>query len=468
MSSDHPDWKENMQDKLQEIKEKRQNGGPGDTPGADKEQQDADIGFLQEEIKKRPLNRKKMMRRMTLVAVMAAIFGAVACLFFLLLEPIFNRILYPQEAVTGVSYPEETETEELTPEEMIVNEEEKAATEEQERIRMEVERFLRDKEQGAEAAERIYGSLRQVAAEARYFLVDVSEISSDTDWFNDPYETRGVVSGMIIAKAESEIQVLVYSPGIGDAETIQVTFYDGSSVEASIRSQDRVSGLAVLSVSLDNLDATVKEQIRAADLGSSAPSTLTGQLVLAVGRPIGTGGSISYGAVSSASANLGTVDSGLMQITTDIYGSRQASGFLLNPGGQVVGILDPYHGRQDLPDLLCAIGISESKQLIEKLSSGGKKAYLGVQCTDVPDDVRERLGIPEGVYLSDVVDDSPAMNAGLQKGDVITGMGDEEVRYSTVLSRVLLEKDAGTELPITLMRPSGDGYTEMEITVTLE
>ena len=468
MSSDHSDWKENMQDKLQEIKGKRQNGGPGDTPGADKEQQDADIGFLQEEIKKRPLNRKKMMRRMTLVAVMAAIFGAVACLFFLLLEPIFNRILYPQEAVTGVSYPEETETEELTPEEMIVNEEEKAATEEQERIRMEVERFLRDKDQGAEAAARIYSSLRQVAAEARYFLVDVSEISSDTDWFNDPYETRGVVSGMIIAKAESEIQVLVYSPGIGDAETIQVTFYDGSSVEASIRSQDRVSGLAVLSVSLDNLDATVKEQIRAADLGSSAPSTLTGQLVLAVGRPIGTGGSISYGAVSSASANLGTVDSGLMQITTDIYGSRQASGFLLNPGGQVVGILDPYHGRQDLPDLLCAIGISESKQLIEKLSSGGKKAYLGVQCTDVPDDVRERLGIPEGVYLSDVVDGSPAMNAGLQKGDVITGMGDEEVRYSTVLSRVLPEKDAGTELPITLMRPSGDGYTEMEITVTLE
>ena len=86
MSSDHPDWKENVQDKLQEIKGKRQNGGPGDTPGADKEQQDADIGFLQEEIKKRPLNRKKMMRRMTLVAVMAAIFGAVACLFFLLVQ----------------------------------------------------------------------------------------------------------------------------------------------------------------------------------------------------------------------------------------------------------------------------------------------------------------------------------------------------------------------------------------------
>ena len=97
--------------------------------------QDPNIEFLQEEIKKRPLNRKKMMRRMMMTAIMAAVFGAVACLFFLLLEPIFNRVLYPEEAVTGVSYPEETETEELTPEERIVNEEEKAATEEQEKIR---------------------------------------------------------------------------------------------------------------------------------------------------------------------------------------------------------------------------------------------------------------------------------------------------------------------------------------------
>ena len=465
MSSEHPDRKDTMQDKLQETIDKKLSSEAERAPGA--EVQDSNIGFMQEEIKKRPLNRKKIMQRMTMIAVMAAVFDTVACLFFLLLEPIFNRMLYPEEAVTGVSYPEETETEELTPEEMINNEEEKAATEEQERIREEVERLLRDKEQGAEAAERIYSSLRQVAADARYFLVDVSEISSDTDWFNDPYETRGTVSGMIIAKADMEIQVLVHSPGIENAEKIQVTFFDGSSVEASIHSRDRVSGLTVLKARLEYLDADTREQIRAADLGSSAPSTLTGQLVIAVGRPTGTS-SISYGAVSSAASNLGIIDSGLMQITTDIYGSKQASGFLLDPGGLVVGIIDPNHSRPDLPNLLCAIGISESKQLIEKLSSGGKKAYLGVQCTDVPDDVRERIGIPEGVYLSEVADDSPAMNAGLQKGDVITHMGDEEVRYSTVLSRILLESDPGTELSVRLMRPSGEEYTEMEIAVTLE
>jgi S1-C subfamily serine protease len=187
-----------------------------------------------------------------------------------------------------------------------------------------------------------------------------------------------------------------------------------------------------------------------------------------VGRPTGTNGSISYGAVTSASTNLDILDSGLMQITTDIYGSRQASGALLNTDGLVVGVIDTRHGRQDLPGILCAIGVTEMKPLIEKLSAGGKKSYLGVQCTDVPEDVRERMSIPEGVYLSEVADDSPAMQAGLQKGDVITSMGGEEVHYSTTISRILLEQEAGAEVEVTLMRPSGEGYTEMELTVTLE
>ena len=121
-----------------------------------------------------------------------------------------------------------------------------------------------------------------------------------------------------------------------------------------------------------------------------------------------------------------------------------------------------------MPGILCAIGITETKQLIEKLSAGDNKAYLGVQCTDVPAEVRSGMDIPDGVYLSEVEDGSPAMNAGLQKGDIISYMDGEEVHYSTTISRILLEKEAGTELEITLMRPSGDGFTEMDLTVTLE
>ena len=475
MSTEHPGQNKNSEEKEYRDKENRIKESiikdsiiKEDELKESTEVRDPHIGFMQEEIKKRPLNRRKMVRRMTYVAVMAAVFGAVACLFFLLLEPIFNRMLYPEEAVTGVTYPEETIAEEVTPEEMLVNEEEKAATEEQERIRAEVEKYLSDREKGAEAAERMYTSLRQVATQARYFLVDVSEISSDTDWFNDPHETRGTAAGMIIAKTDSEVQVLVYAPNINSAQKIQVTLFDGSAVGAEIRAGDKASGLVVLSADISDVDSAVREQLTAAALGSSAPSYITGLMVIAVGRPIGTSGSISYGSASSATGDLAILDSGLKQITTDIYGSRQASGFLLNPMGQVVGILDPRHGRSDLPNLLCAIGISECKPLIEKLSAGGKKAYLGVQCTDVPAEIRKRMDIPEGVYIIGMADDSPAMIAGLQKGDVITGMAGEEVYSSTGVSRILLESEAGEELVLTLMRPSGEGYTQMELTAALE
>ena len=108
MSNEHPDREEYKQDNLQEIKQNTETGG---TPNS--KEQDSDIGFLQEEIKKRPRNKKKMMRQMMNIAIMAAVFGAVACLFFLLLEPIFTRMIYPEESVTGVTYPEETETEEV-------------------------------------------------------------------------------------------------------------------------------------------------------------------------------------------------------------------------------------------------------------------------------------------------------------------------------------------------------------------
>jgi S1-C subfamily serine protease len=273
---------------------------------------------------------------------------------------------------------------------------------------------------------------------------------------------------MIISKTDSEIQVLVYAPNIDSAQTIQVTLFDGSSVEAEIRARDRASGLVVLSAGISDVDRAVREQLTAATLGSSSPTYITGLMVIAVGRPIGTSGSISYGSASSATGDLAIQDSGLKQITTDIYGSRQASGFLLNPMGQVVGILDPRHGRSDLPNLLCAIGISECKPLIEKLSAGGKKAYLGVQCTDVPAEIRKRMSIPDGVYVNGVADVSPAMNAGLQKGDVITAMAGEDIYYSSGVSRILLEAEAGEELVITLMRPSGEGYTQMELTAALE
>ena len=82
----------------------------------------SEITFLQEKIKERPVNRKKLARRTAITVVMAMVFGLVACVTFLLLEPVINRMLYPEEKAEIVRFPEEEE--EVRPEDMAADEEE--------------------------------------------------------------------------------------------------------------------------------------------------------------------------------------------------------------------------------------------------------------------------------------------------------------------------------------------------------
>lgn len=429
-----------------------------------------DTGFMREEIKKHPLNRRKMIKRMSWIAVMAALFGTVACLFFLLLEPVFNKVLYPEETpAAGVTYPEETAAEELTPEEMRENDEEKEASEEQEKIRQEVESVLQEQNAQGISVGEISESLQQIARGAAPFLADISGISSDTDWFNDTYESTDTqVSGFIIALNAREAQVLVCAPGIGQAQKIEASLYGGITANASVRAADRVTGIAVLTVDLSGVDSDAVQKLQAAELGTSSQSVLTGKIVIAAGRPTGDENSIAYGTAESVSNGMNLADSSYRQITTSIYGSSSASGVLIDLDGRVVGLIDMSHRRADMPNTLCAIGISELKDLIEKLSAGTQKAYLGIQCTDVPESVRKSQNIPEGIYVSEVEDNSPAMNAGVQNGDILTEIGDTQIRTCKGLADALLDAQAGDSVRLQLQRLNGDGYSEMDLTANLE
>ena len=86
-------------------------------------QQNQDIEFIKEKVKERPLNRKKLMRRTLLTASMAVIFGLIACFTFLVLEPVFSNLLYPEEEPQQVELKEENIAEEIGPEDMLLEEE---------------------------------------------------------------------------------------------------------------------------------------------------------------------------------------------------------------------------------------------------------------------------------------------------------------------------------------------------------
>ena len=144
------------------------------------------VDFMHEEIKKRPMNRKKMLQRARDTMAVAVLFGVVSCIVFAILLPIINNLLSPggNEAKT-VTLPETTVSEELTPEEMVEKSREREVSEEKARIEDELESLLDEKIIGVEQQKRISASLQQLALESSGMIASVSRITSDTDWFNE-------------------------------------------------------------------------------------------------------------------------------------------------------------------------------------------------------------------------------------------------------------------------------------------
>ena len=425
------------------------------------------VDFMHEEIKKRPVNRRKLLRRARETSLIAILFGTVSCIVFAILLPVINNILYPSEnTAQTVTLPEENPYEELTPEDMVENERKMEATEEKKRIREELEGILDEKIIGVEQQKRISASLQELASESSSMIAAVSGISSDMDWFNDAYENKNTVSGLVTKKSAEGIFILVQSRRILDAERIMVTFKDGTEAEAKIAGTDEVTGLTMLNVPLVSVPAGNRASIMEAKIGSSMGSIITGAPVIAIGSPTGTTGSVIYGNVTGADISLDILDNDLSLLTTDIYGSGDATGFLINLDGAVIGMIDMRYRDNDIPNMLCAVGISELQTIIQRLQTGRTKAFLGINGIDVTQEISEANDIPTGVWVKNVEDDSPAMAAGIQKGDVITGFGKTEILHMAGLIMQLESTEPGQTVTLHILRRNGDTFEEVQVQVS--
>lgn len=424
--------------------------------------------FMKETIKQRPLNRRKLVRRTLLTAAMAVIFGMVACFTFLLLEPVISNKLYPEEEPEIIEFVEESREDEILPEDMIVDDSQMqpeptqppALEDEQ------IAQVLSEMKLGVEDYLSLFAGIREVAREVRKSIVTVVGVTPDVGWLDNEYENEGAVSGIVVADNGIELLILADVSSIEDAQSLEVAFQDGEIYQATLMKKDNNTGLAVISIAKTKIKSTTLEMAVAANLGTSG-SSLVGIPVIALGRPMGTEGSLCYGNITSTGNVIRLPDSNYKLMTTDIYGSRSASGVLINLRGQVVGIIDMSKNSPDLSNLISAVGISDLKKLVESLSNDKDIAYFGVYGADVTESANEELGVPLGAYITEIDMDSPAMNAGIQSGDVILKWNDMEIEsYQDLVSTLLLEEPEKT-VSITLMRQGPEGYTEMETTAVL-
>ena len=424
--------------------------------------------FMKETIKQRPLNRRKLVRRTLLTAAMAVIFGMVACFTFLLLEPVISNKLYPEEEPEIIEFVEESREDEILPEDMIVDDSQMqpeptqppAVEDEQ------IAQVLSEMKLGVEDYLSLFAGIREVAREVRKSIVTVVGVTPDVGWLDNEYENEGAVSGIVVADNGIELLILADVSSIEDAQSLEVAFQDGEIYQATLMKKDNNTGLAVISIAKTKIKSTTLEMAVAANLGTSG-SSLVGIPVIALGRPMGTEGSLCYGNITSTGNVIRLPDSNYKLMTTDIYGSSSASGVLINLRGQVVGIIDMSKNSPDLSNLISAVGISDLKKLVESLSNDKDIAYFGVYGVDVTESANEELGVPLGAYITEIDMDSPAMNAGIQSGDVILKWNDMEIESYQDLVSTLLSEEPEKTVSITLMRQGPEGYTEMETTAVL-
>lgn len=433
------------------------------------ENRNQETDFMKETIKQRPLNRKKLIRRTLLTVSMAVIFGLVACVTFLLLEPVISNRLYPEEEPSTVVFEEEPMVEEILPEDMIADESEmnpeptQAPALEEEQI----EQVLSEMELGVEDYTSLYQGLSAIARDVQKSMVTVVGVTSDMDWFNNSYENEGVISGVIVADNRLEILILANISTIKDAEALRITFADSREYEAEIKKKDNNTGLAILSVDKSTMNPNTLEEISIIQMGSSAVSSLLGSPIIAVGQPVGTTDSFCYGFITSMGTDIHLPDASYKLLTTDIYGSTGATGILINLKGQMIGIIDIDNHNNNMKNMICAIGISELKKTIEKMSNNRDIAYLGIYGSDVTPEINREMGVPFGVYVTEMDIDSPAMEAGIQSGDVIIRIDDAPVENYKDFVGYLADKQPQQQISIGLLRQGPEGYSGMKLEVVL-
>ncbi len=480
--------------------------------------------FVTETIKRPPVNKRKLFKKIFLTIFLGILFGVCACASFVILLPRLQAYLYPQDGTKPVSLPvdeiaqeeepvepfvipeqdntpEPTETEkagegdgtgetdqtgedkpadkaeevpEEKPEEKSEDTPEEAPDEggtegETEGKQVVVNNIVETIEKDLELDD--YRSLlRKISAIAettQKSLVTVSGVSSNTDWFNNSYENNNSTTGLIIADNGKELLIVSPSDILHNAKNVRVTFADGETYSARVKNTDANTALCIVSIDLERLEEKTMEQIEMVQFGSLATSAV-GVPVVAVGAPYGASGSVGMGQITSNSVVIDKDDSNVHIISTDIYASSDASGVLVNYNGRIVGIICHEEMSGNMPNLLRAYSVSDISDSIEKISNGQALATLGIIGTDVTPEANLDRDVPFGAYVKEVVADSPAMNVGIRNGDVIVKMGTIEITSFTDYRQAILKYQPQDVVTVMLERPGRDGYTEMTYEVTLE
>lgn len=411
--------------------------------------------FMKEVVRKQPVDKAELLKKAGILLGSAAAFGVIAAFAFAAVSP-YAQSVFGTDKSAKVDIPADDIPEE---EETVQNTEDAEADQTQNLQAAPAATLTLDQYKD------LYSSMMDVAKTAQKSIVTVIGLANNTDWFNQSYESQRQLAGLVVANNGQDLFIATEYRIVENVERIQVKFWNDTQVDARYLKHDPNTGLAVLKVPLSSLSAEDAADIPAATFGNSY-SVKQGDPVIAVGSPAGYPSAVSYGAVTSMDNVISTVDGEYKMLNTDIAGSSEGSGVLINLEGQIVGLISQNFAG-NTGNTVAAIGISQIKPLLERLSNNEPLIYSGITGQDVTAEVSEKTGIPEGIWVDTVKADSPAMLAGIQSGDVIIKADDTDTTTMSKYQDYLESCSQNQVIQITALRKGTEGYVEIVFDVTL-
>lgn len=300
-------------------------------------------------------------------------------------------------------------------------------------------------------------------------------------------EVEGSGSGIIVGKNDDELLIATNYHVVEGADTLSVAFTDGNAVEASVKGFDEERDLAVVSVSLDDVEDDTMDAISIAKIGSS-DDLKVGEQVIAIGNALGYGQSVTTGIVSAKNRRMdsdnntvtdGSDDSsdGVNLIQTDAaINPGNSGGALLNMEGEVVGINSAKLASTEVEGMGYAIAISDVTDILQNLMNetsrdkldDSEHGVLGIKGSSVSSEAVQMYGIPAGVFVKKVTEGGAADKAGLKANSVITEFNGKTVSSNNQLIEYLSYYEPDEEVELTVQVPHGTSYKEETVKVTLD
>lgn len=433
------------------------------------QERESQYSFIQETIRPKKHNKtKKMLSSLG----MAIVFGFVACLVFCISYPFLSKYfrveknpivlggnqvvpqqaIVPQASIASTKKPETVKTSETvkTPEATkspeVTKEPKKNA---------DIEDYLS-----------MYNDIGTKINEIKKTMVTIKQFRAGTSVTQQSYENNNKFAGVVIAKTSDQVIILSCTNQLKAENRVTICFDESVMVDGKIVGSYDELGITILSVELAMLPDKTYQECEAAYLDGGYYVQI-GQPIVALGYLDGSIEMQQLGFISSEVNQNYITDNQVRGFYTSINVSDSGNGFIFNMKGELIGLI--VNGNKKVLTLGTSncLSMSDMSPIIQKLVNKEKFAYFGIRAKGVQNVVTSDAKESSGVFVTDVIAESPAFEAGILSGDIIQMIDDQEVNTMSQFNEIISKYKDKTSIKVKLLRNIGTKAKEQSVEIKL-